>query len=339
MSDQSGSLKQDDFRKLLATPRPHGSTADKDANGPLVEPGYKKRHPVLPARTARQGTATTATNFSQSKSARQATQPGNRRRPKDDSTASAYRDRAAERRRSEKNRLPEAADPVPAAEAAHVPYLGSKVTGDEPWEATYEESKFLGGDLERSHLVKGLDYLLLEKTRRGTDGTHSLDLDDTLETLHHRGLSHSTDSETSLLDKRVTFRSDRGEAIYKACVETPRHYLDKLPRHHPHFLPGLMVYSFELADNQGRFSDPFAVPTTVFRSKAELTRLRRSTTASDGGDTDPTTRLVLEKVAQVVANYRKKHRQTKPSPTKPSHSTIRQPSVLVKPSPVKQPDT
>lgn len=29
-----------------------------------------------------------------------------------------------------------------------------------------EESKFLGGDLEHTHMVKGLDYALLQKVRR-----------------------------------------------------------------------------------------------------------------------------------------------------------------------------
>ncbi len=31
---------------------------------------------------------------------------------------------------------------------------------------TIDESKFLGGDLEHTHLVKGLDYALLQKVRR-----------------------------------------------------------------------------------------------------------------------------------------------------------------------------
>ncbi|KAJ1651960.1 hypothetical protein IWQ61_007594 [Dispira simplex] len=337
MSDQSSGLKQDDFRKLLATPRPHDSMADEAMSGPLVVPGHRKRQPVLPARMPRQGTPAVTANSPQSKSARQTTKPANRRRPADNPISSTYRDRAAERRRSEKVPLVDASDSVAVAEEAHVPYLGSRVTGDESWETTYEESKFLGGDLERSHLVKGLDYLLLEKSRRGTEGTHGLDLDATLETLRQRGLSHLTGNETSVLDERPNFLSDRGEAIYKACVETPRRYLDELPRHHSHFLPGLMVYSFELADNQGRFSDPFAVPTTVFRSKIELARLRRSSTTNDGVDTDPTTRLVLEKVAQVMVNHRKKHRKAKSPPLQPSHSAIPQPSVLPETSPMKQP--
>ena len=32
-----------------------------------------------------------------------------------------------------------------------------------------EESKYLGGDMEHTHLVKGLDYALLEKVTRSND--------------------------------------------------------------------------------------------------------------------------------------------------------------------------
>lgn len=33
---------------------------------------------------------------------------------------------------------------------------------------TVEESKFLGGDVDHTHLVKGLDYALLQKVRERT---------------------------------------------------------------------------------------------------------------------------------------------------------------------------
>lgn len=43
-----------------------------------------------------------------------------------------------------------------------------------------QESKFLGGDMEHTHLVKGLDFALLQKV--STDRTMGLFL--------HPGLSH-----------------------------------------------------------------------------------------------------------------------------------------------------
>ena len=32
-----------------------------------------------------------------------------------------------------------------------------------------QESKFLGGDMQHTHLVKGLDYVLLDKVRESVD--------------------------------------------------------------------------------------------------------------------------------------------------------------------------
>ena len=42
-----------------------------------------------------------------------------------------------------------------------------------------EESKFLGGDMEHTHLVKGLDYALLDKVR--AEITHKETHDEDLE--------------------------------------------------------------------------------------------------------------------------------------------------------------
>ncbi|PIA13867.1 hypothetical protein COEREDRAFT_83156 [Coemansia reversa NRRL 1564] len=54
--------------------------------------------------------------------------------------------------------------------------------------ALYEQSKYLGGDLEHTHLVKGLDFLLLEKMRKRSAGrqptaVNAENLDDELERL------------------------------------------------------------------------------------------------------------------------------------------------------------
>lgn len=43
--------------------------------------------------------------------------------------------------------------------------LQGKGLGNDIGQLTMEDSKFLGGDLEHTHLVKGLDYALLQKVR------------------------------------------------------------------------------------------------------------------------------------------------------------------------------
>ncbi|KAJ2519325.1 hypothetical protein GGI11_002607, partial [Coemansia sp. RSA 2049] len=65
-----------------------------------------------------------------------------------------YRDRAAERRKGTDSAA--SYDRYPSTNAI-----------------SYEESKFLGGDIERTHLVKGLDYLLLQKNRTNADADAS----------------------------------------------------------------------------------------------------------------------------------------------------------------------
>ncbi|KAJ2900077.1 hypothetical protein IWW38_000697 [Coemansia aciculifera] len=69
-----------------------------------------------------------------------------------------YRDRAAERREGGSGDY---------AESERL--LGHLDKSDRL--AAYEQSKYLGGDVARTHLVQGLDFLLLEKTRAGGSGS------------------------------------------------------------------------------------------------------------------------------------------------------------------------
>lgn len=63
------------------------------------------------------------------------------------------RDRAAERRKQEDG------DYSAVGEYSAVPAQPDMLN------ISIEESKFLGGDLEHTHLVKGLDFALLQKVR------------------------------------------------------------------------------------------------------------------------------------------------------------------------------
>jgi IK cytokine len=67
-----------------------------------------------------------------------------------------HRDRAEERRRGINP------DYVNANQLAAVLGTGGDVDVSK---LSMEESKFLGGDLEHTHLVRGLDYALLQKVR------------------------------------------------------------------------------------------------------------------------------------------------------------------------------
>lgn len=70
-----------------------------------------------------------------------------------------HRDRAAERRKG--------VNPDYERVSADLSGIAADTTalGDGLNKISVEDSKFLGGDLEHTHLVKGLDYALLQKAR------------------------------------------------------------------------------------------------------------------------------------------------------------------------------
>ena len=74
-----------------------------------------------------------------------------------------YRDRAAERRKGINKDYADHDDLVSAYQNAAAPVGGDGTAAAR--QQQIEESKFLGGDIEHTHLVKGLDYALLQKIR------------------------------------------------------------------------------------------------------------------------------------------------------------------------------
>lgn len=80
--------------------------------------------------------------------------------------AEKYRDRAKERRVGV-NPDYQSQDPVAVASGyrAVAPDMKSGMDAAERRRQMIQESKFLGGDMEHTHLVKGLDYALLQKVK------------------------------------------------------------------------------------------------------------------------------------------------------------------------------
>ncbi|KAJ1990201.1 hypothetical protein H4R33_001809 [Dimargaris cristalligena] len=380
MADQG--LTQDDFRKFLATPRPGASAASNDGTARL-------KRSFLPPKSGRTGPGPTdevAPENKKPKSNQHWKKPGNEQ---DD--APKYRDRAAERRQREKaerqyeiDRFDE--DPAdlgggggPSAATTSGPFAFNQ-TPDER-EITYEQSKFLGGDVEHTHLVKGLDFLLLEKEKRRlqlargngdageTDTAATLmDADAALESLLQHPARPDSEANTATtttstgsvgkakltpaaLQEAARLRrrqlveqlniprlcqDPRAQTIYQAAVVEPLTYPDReLPRRNPHFQPGRMLFAFELADANGRYADPFAIPPTVMRSKAELARLVGTGTGPGTGtgtgaststgagmdmgggdstepgqnDDDSHTRLLMGKIIDILAQRRREEEQ------------------------------
>lgn len=64
------------------------------------------------------------------------------------------------------------------------------------------------------------------------------------------------------------------------------------------FQPGRMAFVFELADEVGHYSDAFAIPTAVIRSKADITAKLSNSGWSE--DSRQETSLVIDKISQVM---------------------------------------
>lgn len=157
-------------------------------------------------------------------------------------TKSAYRDRAAERRQGIHS------DMIDADEFAHL---------------DAEQTKFLGGDLEHTHLVKGLDFALLSQLKREK------------EKLQHATAAHKQQqqvqstsgslSSTATASDKLTFKSRVGRLVYFHAVQSSAVSSALASRATEQFLPGRMFYTFRLTGDD----DVASVPVIVQRSKED----------------------------------------------------------------------
>ncbi|CAG8761824.1 6920_t:CDS:2 [Cetraspora pellucida] len=261
-------LKQDDFRKLLQTPRP----GDASSKG------------VLGMATPRQRMSpSTPRTFAKPEMSGSKPKKNNRYRKPEvsdvDANDNKYRDRAAERRKGANPDYQETEQILKALNNSEA--LEAKMI--------YEQSKYLGGDTEHTHLVKGLDYALLAKVRNEIDKEDydktGKEDDAVLERIKEEM------QETPKINSRLA------QNIYDfTMIELKK----KAPKVNELFVAGRMAYVFELADETGGYGDPFAIPTTVIRSKADV---------SDSAGVDKSTNdLVIEKISRVMAYVRKGER-------------------------------
>ncbi|KAL5716054.1 Smu-2 suppressor of mec-8 and unc-52 protein [Ranunculus cassubicifolius] len=120
-----------------------------------------------------------------------------------------------------------------------------------------ENSKYLGGDVEHTHLVKGLDYALLQKVRSEIKKPEDGDETD--------GKSRASKEEKELL-----IRSPLAKSVYQWTVK-PQTAI----KVNEMFLPGRMAFLFNLEDV---FSHD--IPTTLHRSKDDCPVLEEAVTVS-----------------------------------------------------------
>ncbi|CAL8466768.1 g6304 [Coccomyxa elongata] len=233
-----------DFRRMLETPRPQRFQEDGDEH--------------QAARAAKRPHA------AQKKKGR----PKPVQEEKGEQDEPAYRDRAEERRKGFN----------PDYERVNAD-LASIVTGNSLLEQdigkiSVEDSKFLGGDVDHTHLVKGLDYALLQKvrgemTKQGPEG------DETKKKVK------------PVRKEEMNFVTATGRSVFNAVFNPPKINVSEL------FLPRRTAFVYELEDSEYG-SD---IPTTLRRSKLDCPQAVDSLMGGVDGN-------LLERLAKIMSYMR-----------------------------------
>ncbi|XP_041358287.1 protein Red-like [Gigantopelta aegis] len=275
--DDSHPLTNEDFRRMLMTPKSSSSG------------GY-------------QSTIHAALN-DQSKAEEEDDDPATRRQKKKSYYAKLkrieeerqkelrdkYRDRAQERREGHNKDYEETEIISTTADyRAVAPDAKAGENYAERRKQVIQESKYLGGDMEHTHLVKGLDYALLEKVRAEISSKEIED-EDAME----KAVTQKKEEEENPEDK-IQFKTKMAKNVYRTLLKVKPLERNEL------FLPKRMAYVVDLEDDFVE-SD---IPTTLIRSKADCPSLEATTTLT-------TNDIVINKLTQILSYLRQGKREVK----------------------------
>ncbi|ORY46473.1 hypothetical protein BCR33DRAFT_715546 [Rhizoclosmatium globosum] len=260
------SLSQDDFRKLLQTPRAPSASDTKPKEAKFAKP-----HPKKPA-----------SEFARPVPRKfQKKQEANTDQNADDS-GSKFRDRASERRQGINPDYKDSEDILARLTAAE------EKEGDikDIKSVIYEQSKYLGGDVTHTHLVKGLDFALLKKVRSELQKDHKTEeqeAEDFLDSV--ADTSKATPASATAPIEPPRFLSSFAERIHAAA------FLSKtsLPPKNELFREGRMAFCWDLRGGDD-------IPTNIIRSKADIKDEMKSSTADS--------EVVIGKIVEILASVR-----------------------------------
>lgn len=204
--------------------------------------------------------------------------------------ADKYRDRARERRDGA-NPDYQAMDVAGGASNAYravAPDLKSGLDAAERRRQMIQESKFLGGDMEHTHLVKGLDYALLQKVRSEiVVKEHEQEVE--MEKLAEEAEEKEKEEEKTLAEE-PEYRSIMGRNIHNIVTFYRSRHIER----NELFAPGRMAYVIELEEENAETD----IPTTLIRSKADVP-------VNDADiQTLTTNDIVINKLAQILSYLR-----------------------------------
>ncbi|EOY30152.1 PREDICTED: suppressor of mec-8 and unc-52 protein homolog 2 [Theobroma cacao] len=183
-----------------------------------------------------------------------------------------YRDRAKERREDQN---PDYEPTELGSFHAVAPPGTVDLRSADAHKISIEKSKYLGGDVEHTHLVKGLDYALLNKVRSEIDKKPDA------------GEDGDGKSRKSKEDQQISFRTATAKSVYQWIVKP-----QTVMKTNEMFLPGRMAFIFNM---EGGYSND--IPTTLHRSKADCPVPDEMVTVSVDGS-------VLDRIAKILSYLR-----------------------------------
>ncbi|XP_078684330.1 protein Red-like [Branchiostoma floridae x Branchiostoma belcheri] len=268
--DHEPALTNEDFRRLLMTPRDAPNSAPPSSSSSAAvrqdrDLGDQYNEDMDPNERRR----------------RKKRYYANLKKQEEDKLAELakkYRDRAKERREGTNKDYEETEMVSTTTNYRAVAPSAQPVDTAERRRQLIQESKFLGGDMEHTHLVKGLDYALLQKVRSEI-ATKERE-DDDLDTIV---LEKKKEEE----EEEMQFKTRMARSVYRTLFKI------KPPERNELFLPGRMAYVIDLEDE---YTDT-DVPTTLIRSKADCPSLESQTTLT-------TNDIVINKLTQILSYLR-----------------------------------
>ena len=170
--------------------------------------------------------------------------------------AKRYRDRARERRDGHNPDYHQEAESMAttAAYRAVAPDLKSGLDAAERRKQVIQESKFLGGDMEHTHLVKGLDYALLQKVKAEIIHKEQDDDDENEEDMEEEEVIKETIKPSKTSKKSlpavpdIPMESDDSFALKSKVAKNIINVLfnKQIPERNELFLAGRMAYVVDL---------------------------------------------------------------------------------------------
>lgn len=281
-SERSQRLTNDDFRRLLETPRAsHPQT-------PLTL-SSSERSSVFKEPKSVEGGADESLDKAELRKKRKSFYAKLKKQEDDKlaELAEKYRDRAKERRDGNQTEL----DPMTASSGyrAVAPDIKSSQDAADRRRQLIQESKFLGGDMEHTHLVKGLDYALLQKVRSEIQNKE-LEQEDEMEKLVTKPKKSEKEKEkekAEVEEEEIQFKTRMGRSVYRIALGR------KTIERNVMFAPGRMAYVIDMQDDMLDTD----IPTTLIRSLSDIQSVEEKPALT-------TNDIVINKLAQILSYLR-----------------------------------